>query len=511
MRIGWATFVVVMLPLAAQSQAADNRAIDRGLTAGSHEELTLIDRCAAQARVPIGVRPFSVAVRDSLLETCGSAVETRIAHRAPVWGELKVNTARASMETQGPVWAGKGLTIAGSAGVLGRWRGISYSLRPIGFWSQNRAYSPSRTIAMSLSNFGDPWYGNIDRPYRFGPDSYGRVDVGESFLRADSKWFGVGVSHASQAWGPARLQPLIVGPNAGGFPHVFLETGLPVNVGLGRLAGRWIVGKLAASSFGPSHAGTSSRLAVGAVASLLPRGLDGLELGVTRFFHLYDTPDVRDFTSYALPFSELLKSRIGSIEAGARAYNQLASVFLRLAPRASGVEAYAEYSREDHSADLRDVLVETDHNSAFMVGLRRVQSKGGRNTRLTIEASNGRVSHLARVRPQASPYEHTPIVEGHTVRGSPIGSPSLTGGGALAALWERDTESHTWTVMAAITRRAQNVEGGTWNGVAAGQYTIAVGRVFERAGHRWNAGVAVQPGFGDVPGTNVGFTIRIGR
>jgi len=498
------------MPLWAGAQSPDSIARAE-ITAGSSAESRIIDRCAKRLGMPISVRPFGPRVLDSLLAACGYAKDGRLVPRAPMWGAMWVNTARAALVNEGPVWAGKGATVAASGGVVGSWRAVSYSVRPIAFWSQNLAYRPSRSIQRAPGDFSDPWFSAIDRPYRFGDAAYSRFDAGESFVRADSRWVAAGISTAAQMWGPARYQPLVLGNNAGGFPHMFVETGLPMNVGIGRIAARWIVGTLAASSFAPAHLGTTTRLAVGAVGSFTPRGFDGLELGAARFFHLYDTPVVRDMTSYTLPFSGVFKAGLGNLEAGARTYNQLGSIFVRLAPKTSEIEAYGEYLRDDHSVDLRDALVELDHNSAFMLGFRRSNVSAARKTTFTVELSNGRYSHLERVRAQAPSYTHTPILEGHTSRGLPLGAAALPGGGGLALIWERRTGTAAWAVSGSVLRQSQNTEGGSWNGTATGRYIVALQREFIRSTGRWSSELRVEPGFGDVASTNVGLAMRVTR
>jgi hypothetical protein len=502
--------VVVGLELAARAADAQVRdRIARGeITAGSNAERRVIDGAAERGSFPISVRPFGRFLLDSLLVLGGESATMRRLQRAPMWATLRVNTARAPAENEGPVWAGRGATLAASAGVIGQWHVVSYSFRPIAFWSQNLPYKPSKTIQKGTSNYQTPWFIAIDAPYRFGNTAYHRMDAGETYIRADTRWFATGVSNSAQVWGPARLQPLLLSNNAGGFPHAFVETGLPLNVGIGRLAGRWMTGLLAPSPFGPNGP-DKKRLAIGAVISFLPSAFAGVEMGAGRFFHVYDSPGARDLTSLTLPFSGLLKNALGNLEAGVHSYNQVASMFFRVAPSASSLEAYGEYYREDHSADLRDLLVELDHQSAYMLGIRHRQNRSVGNSTLTVEASNGRTSHLARVRGEPSMHLNRDILEGHSLRGLRLGNATLLGGGSLAMLWERHAGTTGWRVLAQVARLAQNQEGGTWNGSATGYYTVAVGRDYRWAGYGWGTEVQVQPGFGDVPGTNVGLALRI--
>ena len=368
------------------------------IVAGSDRERLLIDRYGRRASVPIGVRPFGPLMLDSLFSFEGVAVGEKKQARfrwAPSWSALWFNTQRANYEGAGPVWRGRGATVAASTGFTGRWALVSYALRPIAFWSANRPYTPSRTV--KPLDFQDPWLaGFIDLPYRFGPGGYGRVDMGESYLRVDTRFLAVGLSNESQVWGPARRYPLVLGNNAGGFPHVFIETGTPRPIGIGRVHARWVAGRLASSSFGPAHVGTSTRMGIGAVGTFMPRGMDGLEIGASRFFHLYDSPVARDLESLSLPFSGLLKKYLRNPDApGPGNYNQVASVFMRIAPRNSPAELYGEFYREDHSWDKRDLIGEPDHDSAYLIGLVRnwFNEPAGNGGTLTLEIANSRISH----------------------------------------------------------------------------------------------------------------------
>jgi hypothetical protein len=483
--------------------------------AGSAAEARVLDECSVSAGMPVSIRPFSPLAIDALRKACGTRGEPRGLRRSPAWLEVQGNTARAA-SADGPVWAGRGATVSASAGWSVRWSALSAALRPLAFLTQNLSYSPSRTITRVEGEFADPWIPVMDRPYRQGAGAYGRIDAGESYLRVDSRWVAVGLSTAGQAWGPARMNPLVLGTHAGGFPHAFVETGQPTRTPLGSLSARWVVGRLVSSSAVAfrDNPPADARIGVGAVATwLLPASLaQGLEVGGSRFFHVYDTPAARDMTTLTLPFSGILKSSLGDLEKDDHAYNQLASIFARLAPLNAGVEVYGEYYREDHSVDLRDFAVEPDHSASYMVGLRRVwRGDTARQRMLTLEAVNGRISHLERVRSQSPPHTHSPMHEGHTLRGKPLASPMLAGGGGLLVELDLQRSEQRWVWTGGVTRYAQNAEGGTWNGDPTGFYTLGVMRE-RRLGvsRRWGGRgmvvreeLRIEPPFGDMRGTNI--------
>ncbi|HMC56741.1 MAG TPA: capsule assembly Wzi family protein [Gemmatimonadaceae bacterium] len=416
---------------------------------------------------------------------------------------LWYNSTRATPASAGPVWLGRGLNAAVALGAMGRAGPVSWSVRPVAYWNENRPYRFFSDIP-AQRDYESAWLaGQIDLPQRFGSRSRARIDPGESFARLDVAHVGIGVSNAAQVWGPARLQPLTLSGQAGGFPHAFLEaTGAPI--GIGRLNVRWIAGQLEASGIGLSHAGTSERALIGAVAVFVPRSLEQLELGGLRLFHQYNSSVAFDAQSLTLPFEALFKNRIKASTDPRRETNQLASVFARLAPSAR-VELYTEYMREDHSANFRDFVGEPDHDAAYVIGVGLDSLGWAHRTAITLEAVNARMTHLSRVREQAPPYVHSRIIEGHTQRGLLLGSWMAIGGGGMQLRVNRrgPTPAAGWFFDAWVARLAQNQEGGTFDNEPTGEYALSANRYFATARARWLTGLLVEPGFGHIHSWNV--------
>ena len=74
-------------------------------------------------------------------------------------------------------------------------------------------------------------------------------------------------------------------------------------------------------------------------------------------------------------FSFLTKASNGTNEeVDAKKRNQLISLFMRwLFPETHG-EIYFEYGREDHSWDMRDLLMEPEHSNAYLMGFQKLFS-----------------------------------------------------------------------------------------------------------------------------------------
>jgi hypothetical protein len=355
------------------------------------------------------------------------------------------------------------------------------------------------------------WMRAIDLPYRFGPDAFAHIAPGESYVRLDGRMFSAGVSTASQIWGPSRYNPLVLGNNAGGFEHLFVETHRTIPLGVGSFRGRWLAGRLRASPYGPNHVGISRRLGIGAVGVFSPIGLRGFEIGAARFFALYDSASVRDAQSLLLPFSGLLKYRLSNVDVpGARQQNQVASVFARIAPVGSPLQVYGEFFRDDHSWDARDFVLEPDHNSGYSLGFLFTRRSNRRVRSLTVELVNSRISHIDRIRKQGPLYSHSFVVEGHTQFGKTLGSPLVPGGGGWTAVFESAGAHQYWQFVAQFSRIGQNSEGGNLFGQPSGVVSLGISKATFVRRREYVFDVRLQPGFGDVPGTNVAIGSRIG-
>lgn len=333
----------------------------------------------------------------------------------------------------GAVWAGRGVTAAVEGGFAAEWGPVSLTVAPMAFVAQNAGFE-LMPVAPDAGPLTDPRYPRIiDLPQRFGRGRYARVDPGQSTLRVQALGVQAGVSTADQQWGPASDHPLLLGNNAGGMPHVFLGTAAPAGVGVGRIHGRAVWGTPAESAWVPDSAG-GRRLFVGVVAAFLPRGIPGLEVGGMRLFHLpWDggAPGARDLLK---PVEGLFKARLDQDPRGNG--NQLASVFFRWVHPRERVELWGEFARDDHSATLRDLVLEPDHASAFVLGGRKVWRREGPTlVSLRAEFLNARPTHLAQVREQPAFYVHSGVRQGHTHRGQLLGSPAaFAGAGSVVAL-----------------------------------------------------------------------------
>ncbi|NUO38769.1 MAG: hypothetical protein HOQ31_09255 [Gemmatimonadaceae bacterium] len=381
---------------------------------------------AIQRVAPMGAHPWDARfpTRDS----------TRAIHWLRPTAVSTVNSAFPMQDAVGPMWSGRGVNLSVQAGVSARWGRLRAQFAPIAFVSQNVAFPLAPNLQVGDAQFRDARFPtSIDLPQRFGASSYSRVDLGSSTIALDLRGVSLGVSTAPQRWGPAREYPLLLGPGAGGFPHAFIGTGLPVDLKIARVQARLLVGSLSQSQFSPALPERAGRVASAAIIGVTPGGVDGLEVGFARFFESTDPLSLMHVLRPLDP--RALVGAVGNPAADVNIpnENQTAAAFFRWAVPDGRVEAYGELYREDFPGDLRKLILKPDDLTSFTLGFQRVFTVTPTQRRLVrIELVDGELSHQERGQRGADrpipPYLHFQVVQGHTQRGLLLGSPEAFGG-----------------------------------------------------------------------------------
>jgi hypothetical protein len=429
---------------------------------------------------PWSSRPFSPRELDHLIPTSGDHPwrARLLASDRSFYGirydfvrptaTFRYNTGFPYGGNDGPVWAGRGLTSAVQLGFTARWGPASLSLAPMAFRAENRAFFIMPTGLTGAGAFANALHGGVDLPQRFGDGPYQQLDPGQSTIRIDLPVISVGASTANIGWGPGTEYPLILGDNAAGFPHVFLQSSEPLNIFIGKLHGSIMWGQLAQSAYspvtGPSEYTSQAepgrkRFTTGFVLVGEPRGITGLEIGGARFFHSiwprsgiprsYLTKAFQGFLKKNLPPDLPPDPRFPpDANTVGIADNQLLEVFARWVLPHSGFEISSEYGREDHAYDFRDLVQEPDHSRFYNLGLRKVISVSAQSmTAARFELINFQLPSLSRYRGEGEIYLHGLIRQGHTNRGQLLGANVGVGTAAGSTLAiDHYSPGGTWTV-----------------------------------------------------------------
>jgi hypothetical protein len=475
-----------------------------------------------------GIRPFGGRGAQRITGPWSPRFETekrRFAFIAPNVG-LRYNSAYPYAEPDGPLWAGRGMTFVATAGFKAQVGMLSLKVAPVWFRTANRDFRKRHASNADSAPFADLVFpATIDLPSRFGDGPYSRLDVGETTLLLRYGGVEAGGSTATEAWGPATRFNYILSTNAGGFPRLFAGTARALPAGIGRIQGRVIWGRLSQSPYSVEPDSLRFRYASAAIVAFQPRGLTGLELGAARFFH--DEWPGRGFAGIAplRVFEGLIKAGLPRDTTGLpgdiSSSNQLASVFARWGAKNS--EAYAEFGREDHSFDRRDLLVEPDHIASLSLGFARAWGGAARTRIMRMETISYSANRLTRHRFGPATYVHTRLRQGHTYNGQQLGANAGTGSGRGAEMSFTSFHNSGATTLR-VGRRLRYGEGATyrvpvdrridalyWAGIdriifaGAGNFSLGaslvanVNRDFERDEHNINLRFSWQPASGRLP------------
>lgn len=413
---------------------------------------------------PWTIRAFSAAETRLLNGTAGRHPwSSQAAPPAELAVQTTFNSAFPFGYNDGPVWAGRGLTAAIS-GYAQYARGpATLVAAPLLFRAENQAFTLATTGGPTP--FSDPFLaGGIDTPQRFGSSAYQRLTGGESRVEVDFAGALAGFGTQAQHWGPARDHPMILGNNAGGFPHAFLGTSAPVDLWVAKAHTRLMWGRLGASPYRQVVPVEPDRFTTGIALSLQPRGVPGLEVGFSRFFHIGWSDGVVSLANVLRPFIGIVRdTRVTPDDPiGNEPDNQIAAIFARWVLPKSGVEVYAEFGKDDYNKEFRDITMEPDHIGGVLYGIQRVFRSRDSSSYQVIrgEYMDTRLTPLAMNRPEAPFYIHSPLTQGHTHNGQVLGSAAAFGGGAAVVALDRYDAGGRTSVTATRMMRAEFVPVG---------------------------------------------------
>lgn len=400
---------------------------------------------------------------------------------APVQIDMLYNSAYPSGLSSGQLWPGRGWSILASGGALARLGPLSLSIEPAFAYHANRSFGfVQRDTARP--EFSHPWLDGIDWPLRPGDDAYSTMSPGQSYVRLDFPAVAFGVSTENLWWGPAMRNALILGNEAAGFPHVFVNSGQGWNTALGRITAELIWGMLSESVEFRSPDGDHRRLLSGANVGWTPIGVEGLALGVARIHHAR-------YEEGAFPTGSLVPLVEQSVGVEAGHAENLTTIFARYAVPRTGFELYGEWGWQ---SARRDTIPATGPARGYTAGFQVVSDHGERWYRFRGELTN---LNAVRYTGDDTPnwYTHPQIPEGYTHRGQLLGARIGPGSDAqyvgfdVFTRWGRhgvfleriryDEVSHYRWIVPLRQHRGHDVEltGGTEHIVWFGQLGIRAG------------------------------------
>ena len=335
----------------------------------------------------------------------------------------------------------KGFQSRFSAGVYAELGKISMQLRPEFVLAQN-SHFPTFPSQFS-DNIWKSYYNvlnRIDNPENYGAGVYSRIFPGQSSIRFNHKKLSLGLSTENLWWGPGVRNSLLMSNNAPGFAHLTFNTTSPVKTAIGSFEWQLIGGVLENSGITPADTGRtfdgqrlyqpkteSNRYINAMVFTWQPKWTRGLHLGLSRSFYQYNSNLTSSLNSYLPVFGLFFKKNTRDENSFGR--DQLLSLFFRLVFPESKTEIYGEYGRNDHSQDLRDLLLEPEHARAYIFGFRKLfERQKEKELELMMEVTQLQMPRTIALRAQEGWYTHYQVRHGYTNRGQVMGAGIGPGG-----------------------------------------------------------------------------------
>jgi hypothetical protein len=278
----------------------------------------------------------------------------------PLKNESLFNSDRPYGWNNGTMLQSRGLNTRTSIGANFRKGIFEINFQPEWVFANNAQYDTTRLYGMSTGR------------------KYSKYFAGQSYANINLAKFKIGYSNQNLWWGPGQFSSLLMSNNAPGFGHFHFTSKEPVHTSLIDLEWQLIGGLVKHDSLLSAENQSlkkgfytvKKRYLNAVVLSLKPNFIKGLQLGFVRSLLVYDTW-FKNKSVVAQFFKGKIYTQADAVDKN-DGKDQTASVFMRLVMPKSHFEFYFEYGYNDFKANLRDLAIDAQHSSAYIVGFKKV-------------------------------------------------------------------------------------------------------------------------------------------
>jgi len=311
-----------------------------------------------------------------------------------------------------------------------------------GFWEGHYDYVWARKYLK---------WNNIDLPERFGDKSINKKTFGQSSIRLNHKGISFGISSENIWWGPSMRNSIMLSNHAQGFHHVTFNSLKPINTPIGSFEWQLVTGRLEPSGHLPpsinrEYNGTllyvpkeneieeqnDWRFFQGYILTYSPKWIDGLSLGLMRWSQMYGAMFEGRYSwmtkeygriGYLPIFNNFFRSN-DKVEAYESNTDQAAGIFFRWLWKDSKAELYGEFNHNDSKANLRDLLLDSDHSRAVTFGINKIfdSKKTNKSYQFMWEWTQLEQTASRIIRNAGSWYDHGRVYHGYTHYGEVLGA-----------------------------------------------------------------------------------------
>lgn len=337
----------------------------------------------------------------------------------------------------GSMYPAAGLQTLITTGVYSRLGPLEIQIKPELVYAQNLSF-PAFPAEFS-NQIWAVYYGSvlngIDAPERFGNGSIKKIYPGQSSIKLNLLKMTFGVSTENMWWGPGIRNAIIMSNSAPGFLHWTFNSQQPIKTGIGSFEWQLIGGALKQSGILPadtnryyggariySRKPVDTRYINAFSVTWHPKWLSGLFLGINRSTYEYTTSK-KNATGFMTKYLPIFQGLFASgQQSGGDNQDQLLSFFLRQVLPNDKAEFYIEWARNDHSATLRDLLLEPEHSRGYTIGfLKSYALKNKKLLQISSELTQLQIPPTYVARQEPSWYVHQ-VADGYTNEGRYIGA-----------------------------------------------------------------------------------------
>lgn len=333
--------------------------------------------------------------------------------------ELKgtLNTGYAWGNNDGAWWQGRGLNGQFSTGIDFNTEYFSLVLNPVLFYSMNSDYKLFSKYWNS--DFPEGSWSQLDVVQRFGDSSITDFSFGQSSIRGTLNNWSLGFSTENIWLGPAGFNPILLSNNAEGFPHFDLSMD-KTETFLGDFEFNVYWGSLSESDYFDNNPDNDTRFTTGLHFSYSPDLITGLSLGFARIA-------ISEMSELTPPvfFTVFEPKILGFTDYGSDRMDQRASLFARWYFEPVNFEVYLEYSKNDFTTSLRNLMFSPEHSQAYTFGFKKsfpIDNKKGFLVNAELTQIIGSMDYLLYTNGVARFYSHHIVSQGHTNSGQNLGS-----------------------------------------------------------------------------------------
>ncbi len=351
----------------------------------------------------------------------------------PVDWNLELTSHHPYSRNNGAMIPNKGFQQLLSAGIYAEIGPLSIQFKPEYVYAENAPFE-----GFPESHYDVIWqrryvfWNKIDMPERFGETSFNKINWGQSSIRLNWKSLSLGLSTENIWWGPGIRNSIMMSNQAQGMPHITFNSRKPLNTAIGSFEWQFATGRLEPSGFNPPGIDRISQgqpvyvpkreegsmYFQGFNLVYSPKWTPGFSLGFVRWSSSY-LEDIKKAKSYFPVFDGFIGG------GGEFPGNNALGGFMRWLWVDANAEIYGEFYANDSKANLRDLLLDTDHSRAFNVGVQKVfKSKRKSNVDYLFSwewTSLGQTSSRL-LREAGSWYEHISVRHGYTNYGEVMGA-----------------------------------------------------------------------------------------